>query len=285
MRNARFVTAPLIGFSSIAIASCARDTAGPHNEVVANVIVEPAAASLAIGSTLPLQATVLDSEGHALSERTVHWTVEDPSILTVSAAGLVTGVRSGTTLIAASAGGFSAMAEVVVMPAGAASLRIRPDNLGLLPGQSAQLTAETTDGVGNVLAGRPVSWSSNNPAVATVSARGLVTARAVGGAIISAKSDGQEALASVTVSFAPVSSLQVAPDHLTLDAGDSWQLVATALGAGGAQLVDRPVIWTSSRPLVAAVDPDGTVHARSPGSATITATALAASARATVVVR
>lgn len=209
MRNARFVAAPLISFSSIAIASCARDTAGPHNEVVANVIVEPAAASLAIGSTLPLQATVLDSEGHALSERTVHWTVEDPSILTVSAAGLVTGVRSGTTLIAASAGGFSAMAEVVVVPAGVTSLRIRPNNLGLLPGQSAQLAAETTDGVGNVLTGRPVSWSSNNPAVATVSARGLVTARAVGGAIITAKSDGQEALASVTVSFAPVPSLQV----------------------------------------------------------------------------
>jgi ABC-type Fe3+-hydroxamate transport system substrate-binding protein len=57
------------------------------------------------------------------------------------------------------------------------------------------------DEVGNILAGRAVTWSSNDLGVATVNGNGLVTARALGGAIITAKTDGKTALAAVTVSW------------------------------------------------------------------------------------
>jgi uncharacterized protein YjdB len=46
-----------------------------------------------------------------------------------------------------------------------------------------------------------VTWSSNDPGVATVNGNGLVTARDIGGTTITAKADGRTAQAAVTVSW------------------------------------------------------------------------------------
>lgn len=181
--------------------ACARSTAAPDPSNVASVALVPTTATVAVGSSIPLLASVLDQDGNLLDDRSIHWSAEDPSILTISSLGLVTGLRLGRTQIAASAGGQSATAEVTVVPVAAVTLRVRPDQVDLRPGQRAQLVAELVDDVGNILAGRSVTWSSSEPAVATVNGNGLVTARGIGGAIITAKVDGKTALAAVTVSW------------------------------------------------------------------------------------
>jgi uncharacterized protein YjdB len=181
--------------------TCTRSTAAPDPSNVASVALVPATATVAVGSSIPLLASVLDEEGNLLDDRSIHWSVEDPSILAISSLGLVTGLRLGRTQIAASAGGHSAMAEVTVVPVAAVTLRVRPDQVELRPGLRAQLVAELVDEVGNILAGRAVTWSSNDLGVATVNGNGLVSARALGGAIITAKTDGKTALAAVTVSW------------------------------------------------------------------------------------
>lgn len=184
------------------MAACSRGSIAPGTEV-AQVVIEPPTATVAVGSQAPLAVTVLDAEGLVMHDRPVYWAVEDVSILSVSSNGTVTGHAVGVTQLSASAGGVSALAQVSVVQAAVASVRVTPDHLSLGLGQSRALAAEAMDAQGNVLKGRPVAWSSNNPAVATVSRTGMVTARAPGGAIITAKVEGVSAPAAVTVSLLP----------------------------------------------------------------------------------
>ena len=70
-------------------------------------------------------------------------------------------------------------------------------------GQTVQLTATAVDKKGNVVSGVTFAWSSNAPAIATVSSAGLVTAVAAGTATISATGNGKTGNASVTVNAPP----------------------------------------------------------------------------------
>jgi hypothetical protein len=84
----------------------------------------------------------------------------------------------------------TAVATVTVTPATVSLV------LGVTPTQ--QLTAATSDGSGNVLTGRAVTWSSNS-AAATVSPSGLVTAVGAGSATITATSETKTGTSAITV--------------------------------------------------------------------------------------
>lgn len=86
------------------------------------------------------------------------------------------------------------VAQVVVSPAAA--------NL-LVGGQGAQFTATLTASDGRVLTDRTVTWTSANPAVASVSNAGLVTAVGAGTSAITATAEGVAGIATVTVTVDP----------------------------------------------------------------------------------
>jgi hypothetical protein len=81
-----------------------------------------------------------------------------------------------------------------------ASITISPIVTLLLPAEQVQLSGVATDAAGNTLPGRSFIWASNDPAVATVDANGLVTAVQNGGAVsITATADGRTGAATVRV--------------------------------------------------------------------------------------
>src|SRR3989442_1612835 len=118
---------------------------------------------------------------------------------------------------------------------------------------TVQLTATTKDANGSVLTGRVVTWASGTPAVATVSATGLVTGVAQGQATITATSEGQQGTAAVTVMLAPVSSVTVTPNPATVQIGQTLQLTATLKDANQNVLTGRVVTWASDNTAVATV--------------------------------
>ena len=63
---------------------------------------------------------------------------------------------------------------------------VSPLSATLSVGETVQLVVTPKDATGGALAERPVTWSSSNPAAATVDATGLVTAVAAGTAAIAA---------------------------------------------------------------------------------------------------
>lgn len=82
--------------------------------VVASVTVTPASASLLVGATQQLTATVKDVAGNVLTDKTVIWTSSAPSVATVSGTGLVTAVGAGTAVITATSDGKNAPVGISV---------------------------------------------------------------------------------------------------------------------------------------------------------------------------
>ena len=237
-----------------------------------------------MNSSLTLSAEVLASNGEVLEQPRISWASADPAIAEVSNAGIVTGRKVGTVLIAASSRGKDAFARITVNPTPVAGVRLSTTSRSLMVGQTFQLGAETVDGAGNVLTGRPITWSSNNTSIASVNTGGVVTALAPGAVIITAASEGKSAVATVTVSQVPVVSVTINPATATLVVGQTTQLAAQLKDEAGSILNGRVVSWSSNRTNVASVSSDGVVTAISAGTATITATSEGRSATTAITV-
>jgi len=120
---------------------------------------------------------------------------------------------------------------------------------------------------------RSVTWSSQNAAVATVSASGFVTAHSSGTTTIRANSVYPNVFGTTTVSVVErASSVTLNRTNLTLsvqgDVGEEFTLTGTVAPASA---TNRTIRWETNDPNIAFVYPNGRVRAVNPGTATITA--------------
>ena len=237
---------------------------------VASVTVAPASASVGVSGTVQLAATMKDAAGNVLTGRVVTWTSGTPTVATVSATGLVTGVSAGTATVTATSEGKTGSAAITVT-APVASVTVTPASASVAVSSTVQLAATTKDAAGNVLTGRVVTWTSGTPTVATVSTTGLVTGVSAGPATVTATSEGKTGSAAITVN-AVVASVTVTPASASLTVGGTVQLAATPKDASGNALSGRVVTWASNAAAVASVNGSGLVTGLVAGSATITAT-------------
>ncbi|MET0397070.1 MAG: Ig-like domain-containing protein [Longimicrobiaceae bacterium] len=261
---------------------------------VARVRIQPDSMVLMIGSSGTFSAAALDAQGNVLAGRTVTWTLANPQggfgpgyVATLGAGAVVTGVGQGTATVTATVEGVSATATVRVIPVPVARLSVRPDSLDLLPGAGAELFAVALDAQGNVLTGRPVTWTSSDARVAAVGSTGTVAGVADGTATITATVEGISATARVRVRTPPpaaVATLELRPDSVTLEVGRQRSFIATARDVNGFTLSGRVVTWSISNPAVASFGASGgsLVTALAEGTTTITATSEGVSATATV---
>lgn len=126
--------------------------------------------------------------------------------------------------VSAPTSSFSTYAIVELAPVPVATVTMTQDTATLVPQQTIQLIPVLKDQTGAVLTGRTVTWGSSAGTVATVSIDGVVTAVAAGTTTVTATSEGQNGIATITVKDGAV----VSP------AG------GTASTAGGAVLVTFP---------------------------------------------
>ena len=164
-----------------------------------------------------------------------------------------------------------------------ATVLVSPNTATLMVGTTVQLSVALKNAAAEVLAGRPVRWRSSDDNAATVTATGLVTAKAAGPVTITASSEGQSGSATVTIIPVPVASVTVVPSTASLGAGTSSQLSAVTRDSAGGVLTGRAVTWLSNSAAVT-VSATGLVTAAATGSATITATSEGKSGTATITV-
>ncbi len=161
------------------------------NKVVSSVVVTPTNASVGIGDTQTLTATVnginLDP-----ADETVTWSVIDSSIAKVSAQGVVTGIAVGQTKVTATSdfdSTKSGTATIVVTSNKTVSgVTVTPVNASLSVGDTQAFTA-TVNGANLDPDDRRVTWLVADTSIATVSAQGVLTGVAEGQTTVTAKSD------------------------------------------------------------------------------------------------
>lgn len=257
----------------------------PSGGTAASIAISPSTPpAVTLGSQLALQAEVHDPSGQTVPGASVFWSSADSTVATVSSAGVVTGTGVGSTQVAASSGGQSAVVPVAVVPVAVASVAIVPASASVTVGGTVSLTAVTYDATGHALAGRSVVWASSASQVAVVDASGTVSGISAGTATITGTSEGKTGATSVTVSLVPVAAVSVAPGSASRIVGQTASFSAAATDANGNVLSGRAVAWSSSNSSIATVSALGLAKAVAAGTATITATSEGKSGAAQIVV-
>ncbi len=271
-----------------AIAATSSDASG-HMELLviapapsAIDVRPPMVALTALSDTVWLTAIVLDQLGRVLEDAPLSWASADETVVTVDSGGLVTAAGEGTTRVTATSGEASAFAAVTVMQV-VGSVVVTPAADTLLVGDTLRLVPEAFDVNAHPVAGAAFSWSSSDPAVATVDTAGLLTGVRPGGATITATSGGTGGHMELLVSAPVPTTIQVRPDSVRLEAlGDTVRLSAELYDQLGRAIEGAGVSWSSGDEAVAIVDSVGLVVATGVGTTRVAASAGAASGVAAV---
>ena len=186
------------------VAARYRDLVGAVPVTVSDAVVGSMALSLVRDTIRVFEATVAaatvnDAGGQPIPSLTPTFASSDTAVARVASNGTVTGVGVGVATITATAGRRSVSAPLRVTHAAVAAIDPAPGRATLLAGQTVTVSALALDKLGRPIAGAPMSFASSNPAVASIDAAGLVTARSPGVAFIVARSETASVAISVAV--------------------------------------------------------------------------------------
>lgn len=215
---------PGAGFRFLKMTGTARTTAygyslyefsayGEPDEVVKVTGVKFAAATVPVGTNATYQLAYTVSPSNA-TNKAVLFKSDNPSIVSVDAAGLVKGVAQGSTTVTVTTvdGGFSDKCTVNVTDIKVTGVAVSPTTASLFVGDSRPLT--TTVLPANAT-NKAVTYSSSAPGVASVDASGAIKALAKGQATITAKTVDGAYTATCVVNVDDAWSLKTEAENFT----------------------------------------------------------------------
>lgn len=179
--------------------------------VVRSVTVTPTTASVFIGNTQQITATVNADAG---AVNTLTWRTSNPAVATVSGTGVVTAVALGTATITAlsTADTTKRATSAITVPARTIAVSITQRNVSVNPGTSLTLNAVVTADPG---VNANVNWTSSNAAAATINASGVLTGVASGSTLITATSQADNTKRdTLTVNVVPRLAATWTPSRL-----------------------------------------------------------------------
>src|SRR2546429_145730 len=136
---------------------------------VKTVTVSPPTATVALGQTVQLTATLRDASGNVLTGRTVTWSSSNLAVATVSASGLVTAgaVASQATITATSEGQSGTATVTVVSNAPVATVTVTPATARVAGGGRVRAAGHRRDADGDGVSGRRGPGASEDGVVGT----------------------------------------------------------------------------------------------------------------------
>jgi hypothetical protein len=261
----------------------------PPTSPIARVVVQPAEAAVLVGDTVRLHPTAFDSAGREMSDVSVTWFSTGGFFEgAVDSTGLVTGGSTGTlnvtALVRPKSGGRAVpgLSRVTVLAQPAAKLIVAPTPGRLYVGQSLALSA-TPYAANDDRRYDEVKWSSDKPAVVSVSPDGRVTARAAGQATLTASAGRATWRQPVSVVLNPVTQVSLEPSSAEVRTGDVVNLKFIAR-ASGRVVTDAVPEW-SLNPGGGWIAGDGAFVPEDPGTYRIVASFAGRTAEAVVTAR
>ncbi len=144
-------------------------------------------ASYIVGSEIKTMTVMADTKGRA--GRSVSWSSSHPDLVSVDAQGLVTAHAIGMAEITAVSEQCSKTVAVHVVESKHRGISISPLSGGLMVGEKLPLVASLASDKKNL----PIAWKTDQPARATVSQDGVVSALAPGKVLVQASHGEQKA--------------------------------------------------------------------------------------------
>ena len=241
------------------------------------ITISPPGATIFVGGTLDMRASVSLDTGQSLPGAAVTWTSSEHGVLLVAANGAVSGVHPGVAVVRAAVPGAWSEATIRVEPAPLARLTVSQPSITLRVGDVARPEVFAVDVNGATHTDAPLVWISRAPGVAELDAPGTIRAIAPGPAVIDVSVGNVRRSIDITVVRRPVSRLQLRTFSRQLETGGALALSVDVFDDLGNAVAAPPLRWMSSAPSVIHVDSAGTALAIGPGLARITASVDAAS--------
>ena len=246
--------------------------------ILVSIALTPSNAILVPASTMGYSAagTFSDGSTHSVNGN-ASWSSSDTSVATMSISGIATGQSAGVATITVQSGSISATASLVVEGAPLSSIQVNPISASIPASINAGFTATGHFANGDTLnLTRVATWTSSSASVATVSnasgSKGVVSGLAPGNTTISALFAGQVGTASVNITTATLTSINVTPTNASISVGSAQQYGAMGTFSDGSLInVTGQANWSSSNVSVAIVNGNGLLTSASAGTATITA--------------
>ena len=224
------------------------------------VVIDQKNPEVGLNTTLELSATTTPVDV-SLPQRT--WSSSNPSVVDVDAeTGVVTGKGEGSATITVTVDGKSASAQVKVLYVKPQTVAINPTSKTLVLDDTYQLELTTTPAE---VTYPEVTWSSSNSSVVSVDENGLVTAKGLGSATISAKVDGVVGTSTITVSeFPPITGFELSASATEVAINKSITLSIKNLEPSGASYGD--IKWSIDNTSLASISVN-----KNTGTCTLTA--------------
>jgi trimeric autotransporter adhesin len=275
--------------------ACSTKSSTPVSQrTLTSIQITLAQASVADGLTDQLTATGKYSDGTSQDlTATVNWTSSATNVATISA-GVVTTLAQGTANITGSLSGVTSPPVTVTVGAPIVkTLVVSSTSQSIAQGTTVQFTATgtlTDNSTQNVTGS--VTWSSSNSSVASINvngASGLAMGLVAGSSMITATVTNAlgtfSSSATLTVSNATLTSLNVTPTKETIPLGTVQQFTATGtFSDNSTQDITGTVAWSTPPSSVASITTSGLATAKDLGTFTVMATSggIDGSATATV---
>ncbi len=252
---------PLLASSLLALPVSAQDARLEAGLRVERLVAEPAELTLEAGTTRAIRVTALDAAGNPV----------DAQVRIVGRGvayedGSVTAAQGGEGMLIASVvlppdaqmEAPSIVVPVVVTWPRVARIDVeQADDVRLYEGTSVRFAARAFFADGGEHGEASYEWSSSDPSVATVDARGNVTAHEPGSVSVHADFDGTRGTLRLDVAELPATGVRIRGGADTARQGDVVSFEAVVEGTSG-EVADVPVAWSVS------YQPDDSI--RAPGA-------------------
>ena len=233
----------------------------PSNIAVTGVTVAPSTLNILPAGTSTLTATIAPANA---TNKAVTWTSSDPTVATVSGAGVVTAVKVGTTTVTAKTtdGNFTSTCAVTVTSAAVAVTSVSLSKMvtSIAIGANETITASVLPVNATNM---NVTWSSSNTAVATV-ANGIITGVKAGTAnIVVTTVDGSfkdtcvVSIVPVAIEDQTIQALSIFPNpvgttlQLSFDAVDAGKATLDIFSETGTRLISKDIAVTADKNIIA----------------------------------
>jgi len=215
---------------------------------IVQTVIQQRTGSLRLGIPRGFSAILLDSTNTQVpAGRIITWSTSTPTVISVTQAGIVTGLTLGTARVIATAERVADTVTLAVTNVPVSTVVVSPLQVSLLEGQTRQLSVVVTDSTGREITDRPIEWLSSDPSKATVTSTGLVSAIAAGNVSIGATSEGRLGQSSVIIQQTPVDTI-VTVASFSVTRGLTSAFAITLLDSRGNILRNRNVVVTSDTP-------------------------------------
>lgn len=283
----------------------ATDTSGKRDSAqvvvqqrVATVLVSPSTRNIYLTQTYTFTAQAVDGRNHPLAvQPAITWSSSAPATMSVSSAGLATGLSLGAAQVRATSGAITGVSNVNIITA-IQHIYVSRDSAGFSSAASDTFNmaalqlhrsyrAVAYDTLNNPIPGLTFTWVSSNPSVASIDSSGPATARALslanGSDFIQASAQGVTGSAVLTVQQV-LASIAITPASPSIAVSGSVALTARGKDSNNQFIAGGTFTWASASPSIATVaSGTGVVTGVALGTSNITASSGAITSPADVV--